>query len=153
MTGTQISSEAGCLGAFVSVAVASLLITMAQYPFGGGAIGLYIIVFTVTAIIFVMIGLPLYLVARRFHSENLWTAMACGAATGAALPLITAISDGVPHQWIEAAGFALVGTVSGIAFFLTATASRDCARNITILIAMVGFSAALTPAIWAVLGS
>jgi hypothetical protein len=145
-----VSSDAGCLGALVAVAAVSLILTLSMF-WPTGSVGLYIPVFAVTTIVFVAIGFPLYLAVRHFRRENLWTALACGAATGAALPLVSALADGSPGAWRGAAGYALAGVIGGLVFFLTATASRSPARNIAILFAVVGISAALAPPVAALL--
>jgi hypothetical protein len=141
---SAISADAGCLGALVAVALVSLILTLGMIQ-SFGSFALYIFVFPATAIVFGAIGFPLYLVARRFGWENLWVAMLCGAATGAVVPLTTALAEGSQRAWLQTAAYAATGMVGGIAFFLAATLSRNRPRNIALLIALTGFSAALAP--------
>ncbi len=142
----QISSDSGCLGAFVAGALVSLILTLGMIQ-SFGSFALYIFVFPATAIVFGAIGFPLYLVARRFGWENLWTAMICGAATGAAVPLTTALGEGSRRAWLETAAYAATGLIGGTAFFLAATASRNRTRNIALLIAITAISAGLVPVV------
>lgn len=142
----QLSSDAGCLGTFVSVAVVALILTVAMNQWFDSP-ALYIPVFIVTTIAFVSIGFPLYLVAHRFGWETIWGAMTCGAVTGGAFPLVGALSDSSAQAWREAAAYTATGVVGGLVFFLAATVSRNRARNIAWLIGITGIAVALTPQI------
>jgi hypothetical protein len=138
----------GCLAQFLSVALAALLLTLTALPPAQTVPALYLPVFVVTALVTALIGLPLYLVARHFRQENIWAALVVGATTGAALPLVGMVSDERPEQWFSTiAGYAAVGAIGGLAFFLTATAQRAPLRNAALLLALAGISVAAAPPI------
>ncbi|NYT39418.1 hypothetical protein HZY97_01490 [Sphingomonas sp. R-74633] len=132
----------GCLALLVSVALASLLLTLTIFPPAFTTPMIYVPIFGATTFIATLIGLPLYLVARYFRQENIWTALAAGAVTGAALPVIGAFSEGTPQAWLVAAGYGITGTIGGLAYFLTATAPRAPRRNAALLVALTCISAA-----------
>jgi len=146
-----ISSDGGCVGTVVAVAAVSLILTVAMVQ-SLGSFALYFLVFPVVAILFIVIGFPLYLLARRFRAENVWTALAAGTATGAALPLAIALGENSRAAWLNAAAYGLLGAIGGLIFFLAATAQRNQARNIAFLIAITGFSMALAAPFAALLG-
>jgi hypothetical protein len=138
---TNTPPHAGCLASFVSISLAALLLTLGSFsPFR--SLGLYVAILVVTAMTVLFIGMPLYLLVRYLRRENVWTAVIAGAVTGAALPMIAAFSYPMAEAWRTVTGFAVTGAVGGLAFFLTATASRNPARNIAILLAVAGCSVA-----------
>jgi hypothetical protein len=126
------------------VAAVSLILTAALMQ-SFGSIAVFLPIFIVVTIIFIAIGFPLYLLARRFRWENIRTAVAAGAVTGAAMPLAAVANEGSRAAWLNLAGYTLLGAIGGLIFFLAATASRNPPRNIAFLIAITGFSLALAP--------
>lgn len=139
-----VSSDAGCLGTLVSVSVVSVILTAGLIQ-NRDQIGMVVPVFFVVTIIFVCFGLPLFLLVQRFRWETLSVAIACGGLTGAAVPVIGALSDGTRGSWLAAVAYALAGAVGGLVFFLTGTASRNPTRHITLLISTASAATALAP--------
>ncbi|HEX8302548.1 hypothetical protein [Sphingomonas sp.] len=142
--------DGGCLPLLVSTALVALVLTTAlTFPYL--SIALYIAVLMVTAFIVAIVGLPLYLLVLRLRWQNLGTALATGALTGVAIPVIFSLADRTPAEWPIIGGLGAAGVIGGAAFFLVATASQNRARNLAILMALGATSVAFAPVVAALL--
>ena len=105
-----------CAGSFVAALVPALYGSATSNVFGEGLAGLAagsLIFFFYSAMVTVLVGVPVFLLALRFRVARWWVAIAAGGAIG----FVVAIVIKPTAQIAEVLPFICVGEVSALAFW------------------------------------
>lgn len=95
----------------------------------GTLLGMGLIIYPFTVLLVGLIGLPVFLLARRYRLARWWTALAAGTIGGAAVALLLAL-PGTPRPQ-HLLMFSMQGATSALLFFITwrVMHSRNMARS------------------------
>lgn len=93
----------------------------------GAVLGMGLIAYPFAVVAAGLLGLPVFLLARRFRLERWWMALAAGIAGGAALALLLALPGAPRLQTLLT--FIVQGTASALLFYITWRVTH--ARHVT----------------------